>query len=42
VFRRPTIEQLEGFIAPTMQALVDGAGTSTIASSRSSTRSRPT
>ena len=25
VFRRPTIEQLEGFIAPTMQALVDGA-----------------
>jgi MGT family glycosyltransferase len=25
VFRKPTIEQLEGFIAPTMQALVDGA-----------------
>jgi MGT family glycosyltransferase len=25
VFRRPTIEQLEGFIAPTFQALVDGA-----------------
>jgi MGT family glycosyltransferase len=25
VFRRPTIEQLEGFVAPTMQALVDGA-----------------
>jgi len=24
-FRRPTIEQLEGFIAPTFQALVDGA-----------------
>jgi len=25
VFRRPTIEQLEGFIAPTWQALCDGA-----------------
>jgi MGT family glycosyltransferase len=25
VFRKPTIEQLEGFVAPTMQALVDGA-----------------
>ena len=25
VFRRPTIEQLEGFIAPTFQALIDGA-----------------
>src|SRR5262249_33551128 len=25
VFRRPTIEQLEGFIRPTWQALVDGA-----------------
>lgn len=25
VFRRPTIEQLEGFIAPTFQALLDGA-----------------
>jgi MGT family glycosyltransferase len=25
VFRMPTIEQLEGFIAPTFQALVDGA-----------------
>jgi len=25
VFRTPTIEQLEGFIAPTFQALVDGA-----------------
>jgi MGT family glycosyltransferase len=25
VFRRPTIEQLEGFIAPTYQALIDGA-----------------
>jgi MGT family glycosyltransferase len=25
VFRSPTIEQLEGFIAPTFQALVDGA-----------------
>jgi MGT family glycosyltransferase len=25
VFRRPTIEQLEGFIAPTFAALVDGA-----------------
>jgi MGT family glycosyltransferase len=25
VFRRPTVEQLEGFIAPTFQALVDGA-----------------
>ena len=25
VFRRPTIEQLEGFIAPTWQALIDGA-----------------
>jgi MGT family glycosyltransferase len=25
VFRKPTIEQLEGFIAPTWQALVDGA-----------------
>jgi len=25
VFRRPTIEQLEGFIAPTWQALVEGA-----------------
>ncbi|HEX2467657.1 MAG TPA: nucleotide disphospho-sugar-binding domain-containing protein [Solirubrobacterales bacterium] len=25
VFRRPTIQQLEGFIAPTFQALVDGA-----------------
>ena len=25
VFRTPTIEQLEGFIAPTWQALVDGA-----------------
>ena len=25
VFRRPTIEQLAGFIAPTFQALVDGA-----------------
>jgi MGT family glycosyltransferase len=25
IFRRPTIEQLEGFIAPTFQALVDGA-----------------
>ncbi|MEA2410742.1 MAG: hypothetical protein QOC77_1303 [Thermoleophilaceae bacterium] len=25
VFRKPTIEQLEGFIAPTMQVLVDGA-----------------
>ena len=25
VFRRPTIEQLEGFIQPTWQALVDGA-----------------
>lgn len=25
VFREPTIAQLEGFIAPTMQALVDGA-----------------
>ena len=25
VFRRPTIEQLEGFIPPTLQALVDGA-----------------
>ena len=25
VFRRPTIEQLDGFVAPTFQALVDGA-----------------
>ncbi|MET0957666.1 MAG: glycosyl transferase, partial [Solirubrobacterales bacterium] len=25
VFRRPTIEQLEGFIAPTFEALCDGA-----------------
>src|SRR6202521_1729056 len=25
VFRQPTLEQLEGFIAPTWQALVDGA-----------------
>jgi MGT family glycosyltransferase len=25
VFRRPTIEQLEGFLAPTWQALVDGS-----------------
>ena len=25
VFRRPTIEQLEGFIAPAFQALIDGA-----------------
>ncbi len=25
VFRRPTIEQLSGFIAPTFQALIDGA-----------------
>jgi MGT family glycosyltransferase len=25
VFRKPTIEQLEGFVAPTFQALVDGA-----------------
>jgi MGT family glycosyltransferase len=25
VFRKPTIEQLEGFIAPTFQALIDGA-----------------
>src|SRR6185312_5973290 len=25
VFRRSTLEQLEGFIAPTWQALVDGA-----------------
>ena len=25
VFRRPTLEQLEGFIRPTWQALVDGA-----------------
>lgn len=25
VFRKPTIEQLEGFIAPTFEALVDGA-----------------
>jgi MGT family glycosyltransferase len=25
VFRRPTVEQLEGFVAPTWQALVDGA-----------------
>jgi MGT family glycosyltransferase len=25
VFRKPTIEQLEGFIAPTFQALLDGA-----------------
>jgi MGT family glycosyltransferase len=25
VFREPTIEQLEGFIAPTFQALIDGA-----------------
>ena len=25
VFRKPTIEQLEGFIAPTFQALCDGA-----------------
>ncbi|MGV1049742.1 MAG: glycosyltransferase [Solirubrobacterales bacterium] len=25
VFRKPTIDQLEGFIAPTFQALVDGA-----------------
>ena len=25
VFRRPTIEQLEGFIAPTFKALIDGA-----------------
>jgi MGT family glycosyltransferase len=25
VFRRPTIEQLEGFIAPTYQTLIDGA-----------------
>jgi MGT family glycosyltransferase len=25
VFRQPTIEQLEGFIAPTYQALIDGA-----------------
>ena len=25
VFRRPTIEQLEGFIAPTFEALIDGA-----------------
>jgi MGT family glycosyltransferase len=25
VFRKPTIEQLEGFIAPTWQALIDGA-----------------
>ena len=25
VFRRPTIEQLEGFIAPTFRALIDGA-----------------
>ncbi|MFN8160845.1 MAG: glycosyltransferase [Solirubrobacterales bacterium] len=25
VFRRPTIEQIEGFIAPTFEALVDGA-----------------
>src|SRR4029077_20761065 len=26
VFRRSTLDQLEGFIAPTWQALVDGAG----------------
>ena len=26
VFRRPTIEQLKAFIAPTFQALIDGAG----------------
>src|SRR5438046_8361065 len=25
IFRKPTIEQLEGFIAPTFQPLVDGA-----------------
>jgi len=25
VFRRPTIEQIEGFVAPTFQALIDGA-----------------
>jgi MGT family glycosyltransferase len=25
IFRRPTVEQLDGFIAPTFQALVDGA-----------------
>jgi MGT family glycosyltransferase len=25
VFRKPTIEQLEGFVAPTFQALIDGA-----------------
>ena len=25
VFRKPTIEQLDGFIAPTFQALIDGA-----------------
>ena len=25
VFRKPTIEQLEGFIAPTFEALIDGA-----------------
>ena len=25
VFRRPTIEQLEGFVVPTFQALIDGA-----------------
>ncbi|MCW3067081.1 MAG: glycosyltransferase, family [Solirubrobacterales bacterium] len=25
LFRRPTIEQLEGFVAPTFQALIDGA-----------------
>ena len=42
VFRKPTIEQLGEFIAPTFQALVDGAATSTTACARSSTSSSPT
>jgi hypothetical protein len=39
VFRTSPLEQLEGFIAPTWQALVDGASR---VSPRSCTSSRPT
>ena len=42
VFRKPTIEQLEEFIAPTFEALSTARATSTTGCARSSTSSRPT
>ena len=42
VFRKPTIEQLGEFIAPTFQALWTGRSTSTTGCARSSTRSSRT